>query len=68
MAIAVLNAVLGAGTHPGGGFVGRLRQGFVVAINCTAPRGLYSCASMGSGPAVGLGVAGYGLAAVASGK
>jgi hypothetical protein len=47
VAIAVLNAVLGAGTHPGGGFVGRLRQGFVVAVNCTEPGGLCSCASMG---------------------
>jgi hypothetical protein len=55
VAIAVLNAVLGTGTHPDGGFVGRLRPSFVVAVSCADPGGLYSCASMGTGPAVGPG-------------
>ena len=54
-AIAMLNGVLGTGTHPNQGFVGRLRQIFVVAVNCTEPGGLCFCASMGTGPAVGPG-------------
>ena len=54
-AIAMLNGVLGAGTHPDQGFVGRLRRIFVVAVNCTEPGGLCFCASMGTGPAVGPG-------------
>src|SRR6201997_1272703 len=54
-AIAMLNGVLGTGTHPDGGFVGRLRRVFVVAVNCTEPGGLCFCASMGTGPAVGPG-------------
>ena len=54
-AIAMLNGVLGTGTHPDEGFVGRLRRIFVVAVNCTEPGGLCFCASMGTGPAVGPG-------------
>ena len=54
-AIAMLNGVLGKGTHPDQGFVGRLRRIFVVAVNCTEPGGLCFCASMGTGPAVGPG-------------
>ncbi|HKH53387.1 MAG TPA: 4Fe-4S ferredoxin, partial [Mycobacterium sp.] len=54
-AIAMLNGVLGEGTHPDQGFVGRLRRIFVVAVNCTEPGGLCFCASMGTGPAVGPG-------------
>src|SRR5204863_3370020 len=54
-AIAMLNGVLGEGTHPDQGFVGRLRQIFVVAVNCTEPGGLCFCASMGTGPEVGPG-------------
>jgi ferredoxin len=54
-AIAMLNGVLGEGTHPDQGFVGRLRRVFVVAVNCTEPGGLCFCASMGTGPAVGPG-------------
>lgn len=54
-AIAVLNGVLGGGSHPDQGFVGRLGRIFVVAVNCTEPGGLCFCASMGTGPAVGPG-------------
>jgi len=54
-AMSTLNGVLGAGTHPDQGFVGRLRQIFVVAVNCTEPGGLCFCASMGTGPQVGPG-------------
>ncbi|BCO34959.1 4Fe-4S dicluster domain-containing protein [Mycobacterium heckeshornense] len=54
-AIKILNGVLGVGAHPDQGFVGRLRQIFVVAVNCTEPGGLCFCASMGTGPAVGPG-------------
>ncbi len=54
-AIAMLNGVLGTGSHPDEGFVGRLRRIFVVAVNCTEPGGLCFCASMGTGPAVGPG-------------
>lgn len=54
-AIAMLNGVLGTGTHPDQGFVGRLGQIFVVAVNCTEPGGLCFCASMKTGPAVGPG-------------
>lgn len=54
-AIGVLTGVLGEGTHPDEGFVGRLRRIFVVAVNCTEPGGLCFCASMGTGPAVGPG-------------
>jgi ferredoxin len=54
-AIRILNGVLGIGTHPDQGFLGRLRRVFVVAVNCTEPGGLCFCASMGTGPAVGPG-------------
>ncbi|WP_123024092.1 4Fe-4S dicluster domain-containing protein [Mycolicibacterium stellerae] len=54
-AIAILNGVLGNAAHPDEGFTGRLRQIFVVAVNCTEPGGLCFCASMGTGPAVGPG-------------
>ncbi|HXY66169.1 MAG TPA: 4Fe-4S dicluster domain-containing protein, partial [Mycobacterium sp.] len=54
-AIKILNGVLGVGTHPDQGFVGRLRRIFVVAVNCTEPGGLCFCASMGTGPEVGPG-------------
>ena len=54
-AIAMLNGVLGNGTHPDQGFVGRLGRIFVVAVNCTEPGGLCFCASMNTGPAVGPG-------------
>jgi ferredoxin len=54
-AIAMLNGVLGEGSHPDQGFVGRLRRIFVVAVNCTEPGGLCFCASMRTGPAVGPG-------------
>jgi ferredoxin len=54
-AIAMLNGVLGKGSHPDEGFAGRLRRIFVVAVNCTEPGGLCFCASMGTGPAVGPG-------------
>ncbi|GLP76735.1 4Fe-4S ferredoxin [Mycobacterium antarcticum] len=54
-AIAMLNGVLGVGTHPDEGFVGRLGRIFVVAVNCTEPGGLCFCASMNTGPAVGPG-------------
>jgi ferredoxin len=54
-AIAILNGVLGVGSHPDQGFVGRLANIFVVAVNCTEPGGLCFCASMGTGPAVGPG-------------
>ncbi|MEO3756942.1 4Fe-4S dicluster domain-containing protein [Mycobacterium sp. B14F4] len=54
-AIAVLNGVLGAGSHPDRGFAGRLARIFVVAVNCTEPGGLCFCASMGTGPEVGPG-------------
>ena len=39
-AIAMLNGVLGTGTHPDQGFVGRLGRIFVVAVNCTERGGL----------------------------
>ncbi len=35
--------------------MGRRRQIFVVAVNCTEPGGLCFCASMGTGPAAGPG-------------
>ncbi|EHI14324.1 4Fe-4S dicluster domain-containing protein [Mycolicibacterium thermoresistibile] len=54
-ALAVLDGVLGRGTHPDQAFVDRLRRVFVVAVNCTEPGGLCFCASMGTGPAVGPG-------------
>ncbi len=54
-AIAVLDGVLGKGSHPDQNFAGRLRQIFVVAVNCTEPGGVCFCASMGTGPAVGPG-------------
>ncbi|MCV7218732.1 4Fe-4S dicluster domain-containing protein [Mycobacterium crocinum] len=54
-AIAILNGVLGTGSHPDQGFVGRLGRVFVVAVNCTEPGGLCFCASMGTGPEVGPG-------------
>jgi ferredoxin len=54
-AIAILDGVLGKGTHPDRGFAGRLAQIFVVAVNCTEPGGLCFCASMGTGPEVGPG-------------
>ncbi len=54
-AIAVLDGVLGASAHPDRGFLGRLRNTFVVAVNCTEPGGLCFCASMGTGPRVGPG-------------
>lgn len=54
-AIALLNGVLGKGSHPDEGFVGRLGRIFVVAVNCTEPGGLCFCASMGTGPEVGPG-------------
>lgn len=54
-AIAMLNGVLGKGSHPDQGFVGRLGRVFVVAVNCTEPGGLCFCASMGTGPEVGPG-------------
>lgn len=54
-AIGILNGVLGAGSYPDQGFVGRLRRTFVVAVNCTEPGGLCFCASMGTGPEVGPG-------------
>src|ERR1700730_18437945 len=50
-AIVRLDAVLGTGTHPDEGFVGRLGQMFCAAVNCTDPGGLCFCASMGTGPA-----------------
>lgn len=54
-AIAVLNGVLGVGSHPDQGLVGRLARIFVVAVNCTEPGRLCFCASMGTGPEVGPG-------------
>src|ERR1700758_1691351 len=54
-AIATLDRVLGRSEYPDSAFVGRRRQIFVVAVNCTEPGGLCFCASMGTGPAVGPG-------------
>ncbi|CAM2764005.1 4Fe-4S ferredoxin [Mycobacterium intermedium] len=54
-AIATLDRVLGRGDYPDQAFVGRRRQIFVVAVNCTEPGGLCFCASMGTGPAAGPG-------------
>ena len=54
-AIATLDRVLGRSEYPDNSFVGRRRQVFVVAVNCTEPGGLCFCASMGTGPAVGPG-------------
>lgn len=54
-AINILGGVLGVGSHPDPGFVGRRRRVFVVAVNCTEPGGLCFCASMGTGPQVGPG-------------
>ncbi|QLL05679.1 4Fe-4S dicluster domain-containing protein [Mycobacterium vicinigordonae] len=58
-AIATLDRVLGNADYPDSSYVGRRRNLFVVAVNCTEPGGLCFCASMGTGPAVG---AGYDLA------
>lgn len=54
-AIATLDRVLGSAAYADSTFVGRRRQAFVVAVNCTEPGGLCFCASMGTGPAVGPG-------------
>ncbi len=54
-AMGVLDRVLSGGEHPDGSYVGRRRQVFVVAVNCTEPGGLCFCASMGTGPACGTG-------------
>jgi formate hydrogenlyase subunit 6/NADH:ubiquinone oxidoreductase subunit I len=54
-AIAILNGVLGVGSHPDQDFVSRRRRVFVVAVNCTEPGGLCFCASMGTGPQAGPG-------------
>jgi ferredoxin len=54
-AIATLDRVLGQSASPDNSFVGRRRQAFVVAVNCTEPGGLCFCTSMGTGPAVGPG-------------
>jgi ferredoxin len=54
-AIATLGGVLGRPEYPDSSFVGRRRQAFVVAVNCTEPGGLCFCASMGTGPAAGPG-------------
>ena len=50
-AIGVLDRVLSGGAHPDGSYVGRRRQVFVVAVNCTEPGRLCFCASMDTGPA-----------------
>ncbi len=50
-AIGVLDRVLSGDDHPDGSYVGRRRQAFVVAVNCTEPGRLCFCASMGTGPA-----------------
>ena len=50
-AIGVLDRVLGSDQHPAGSYVGRRRQVFVVAVNCTEPGRLCFCASMDTGPA-----------------
>lgn len=49
-AIGVLDRVLSGGAHPDGSYVGRRRQAFVVAVNCTEPGNLCFCASMDTGP------------------
>ncbi|WP_118915902.1 4Fe-4S dicluster domain-containing protein [Mycobacterium shigaense] len=54
-AIRTLDRVLGTSAYPDNSFVGRRRQIFVVAVNCTEPGGLCFCTSMGTGPAVGPG-------------
>ena len=54
-AIATLDRVLGRSEHGDNSYMGRRRQIFVVAVNCTEPGGLCFCASMGTGPAVGPG-------------
>ncbi|AQT79726.1 4Fe-4S ferredoxin [Mycolicibacterium litorale] len=50
-AMGVLDRVLSGGEHPDGSYVGRRRQVFVVAVNCTEPGRLCFCASMATGPA-----------------
>jgi ferredoxin len=52
-AIGTLDRVLGRSEHPDNSYLGRRRQIFVVAVNCTEPGGLCFCASMGTGPAAG---------------
>ncbi|MGE5696206.1 MAG: 4Fe-4S dicluster domain-containing protein [Candidatus Sericytochromatia bacterium] len=54
-AIHTLDGVLGNPRHPDSSYVGRRRQVFVVAVNCTEPGGLCFCASMGTGPSAGPG-------------
>ena len=54
-AIATLDGCSAYVQHPDSAYVGRRRQIFVVAVNCTEPGGLCFCASMGTGPAVGPG-------------
>ncbi|MFZ0834855.1 MAG: 4Fe-4S dicluster domain-containing protein [Mycobacterium sp.] len=54
-AIHTLDGVLGYSQHPDSSYLGRRRQIFVVAVNCTEPGGLCFCASMGTGPAAGPG-------------
>jgi ferredoxin len=54
-AIATLDGVLGRSAHPDNSYVGRRRQIFVVAVNCTEPGGVCFCTSMGTGPAAGPG-------------
>jgi hypothetical protein len=54
-AIATLARVFGRSEYRDDALVGRWRQIFVVAVNCTEPGGLCFSASMGTGPAVGPG-------------
>ena len=54
-AIGTLDRVLGRSQHADNSYVGRRRQIFVVAVNCTEPGGLCFCASIGTGPAAGPG-------------
>lgn len=52
-AIAIVNGVLGAGAQPENGFVKRLQQLYVAAVNYTERGGLCFCASMETGPQAG---------------
>jgi formate hydrogenlyase subunit 6/NADH:ubiquinone oxidoreductase subunit I len=54
-AIGTLDRVLGRSEHADNSYLGRRRQIFVVAVNCTEPGGVCFCASMGTGPAAGPG-------------
>ncbi len=54
-AIHIQDRVFLGGPYQDPGYRARRQQAFVLAVNCTEPGGTCFCASMGTGPEVGLG-------------